>query len=62
MKYSIDSSATHCNIAIGICHDCNSRFIAQNAADARERLAKHERAVHPASKSARESARKKRVK
>lgn len=61
MKYTIDKGAPHTNIAIGIC-DCGARFLAMNADDARERLAMHERNVHPDDRDARPAARRQRKK
>lgn len=61
MKYTIDEGAAHSNIAIGIC-ECGARFLAMNADDARERLAMHERNVHPKDFAARDSARRRRKK
>lgn len=61
MKYSIDASESHCNIAIGICSDCGARFIAMSRLGALERLAMHEKDRHAdTGKGARDALRKKR--
>lgn len=54
MKYQIDTSAAHCNVALGLC-ECGARFIALNATAARERLAAHETQVHPADMNVRKA-------
>jgi hypothetical protein len=56
MRYRIDAGHADANVALGMCLEpgCESvRLLSNSRAEALERLARHEAAVHTASKSAR---------
>lgn len=57
MKYQIDVSAPHCNLALAVC-SCGSRFLAVSELAALDRLAAHERQIHPNDRNVRDALRK----
>lgn len=46
MRYHIDASPD-CNVALGICKECNARFLSVSRAGAISRLSDHRVLAHP---------------